>query len=102
MNTQTNAKQHISKLPEYCYSLNNVNGDIIKICSGMSGYYPQQQFAYIKRLCESKTNAEVVNDLNNSLGVTLIQREAMEIGSMFGWEVPGANPDNYDLVVIPK
>ena len=28
-------------------------------------------------------------------GATVAQIEAMIVGSMFGWEVPGANPDMY-------
>ena len=37
-------------------------------------------------------------DYNNSkLGVTPEQRKAMEIGSLCGWDVPGANPANYHV-----
>ena len=28
--------------------------------------------------------------------VTVAQRKAMEWGSIFGWDVPAANPDNYN------
>jgi hypothetical protein len=37
-----------------------------------------------------------VEGFNARHGVTDIQREAMEIGSCFGWEVPGADPDYLD------
>ena len=30
------------------------------------------------------------------MGVTPAQAEAMLAGSMFGWNVPAANPKNYD------
>lgn len=33
--------------------------------------------------------------LNNALGVTQAQAEAMFIGSMFGWDVEGAHPDKH-------
>ena len=31
---------------------------------------------------------------NRKLGVTTAQEEAMKIGSMCGWDVPGADPDH--------
>lgn len=36
------------------------------------------------------------DDLNFAMGVTPAQREAMLVGSMFGFDVPGANPALYD------
>ena len=33
---------------------------------------------------------------NAEKGVTAKQIEAMQVGSMFGWHVPGADPDSYD------
>lgn len=33
--------------------------------------------------------------LNAQAGVTDAQIEAMQVGSMFGWHVPGADPDQY-------
>jgi hypothetical protein len=38
---------------------------------------------------------EAVQHFNKRLGVTSAQVLAMEIGSMFGWDVPGANPANH-------
>ena len=35
---------------------------------------------------------ELADELNDNLGVTPAQRQAMEIGSMVGWDVPGADP----------
>ena len=32
---------------------------------------------------------------NERLGVDMWQRKAMEIGSMRGWDVPGADPASY-------
>lgn len=39
---------------------------------------------------------ELADELNEDLGVTPIQRQAMEIGSMAGWDVPGADPKHYE------
>lgn len=95
------AKENIAKLPEFCYSVDNRNGNLIKICAGVMGFYPQHHFGYIRMLCKYKSTKEVADDLNKELGVTPIQREAMEIGSMFGWEVPGADVDSYKMAVVP-
>ena len=40
---------------------------------------------------------ELADELNEKLGVTPAQRQAMEIGSMAGWDVPGADPKNYEI-----
>jgi hypothetical protein len=37
-----------------------------------------------------------VLEMNRELGVTRQQMEAMKVGSMFGWDVPGADPKSYD------
>jgi len=39
--------------------------------------------------------SEIVKGLNVRLGVTSSQQEAMRVGSMFGWHVPGADTDCY-------
>ena len=47
-------------------------------------------------LTDSDKIAELaVKHFNEKLRVTPAQSTAMEIGSMFGWHVPGANPDSY-------
>lgn len=43
-----------------------------------------------------------VAELNRLEGVTPAQAKAMEIGSMFGWACPGADPDNYNDDGTPK
>lgn len=37
-----------------------------------------------------------VDRLNAAAGVSRAQAAAMFMGSMFGWDTPGANPNNYD------
>ena len=34
--------------------------------------------------------------MNENLGVSPVQRQAMEIGSLAGWDVPGADPKAYE------
>lgn len=40
-------------------------------------------------------NVELADQLNEQLGVNMWQRQAMEVGSMRGWDVPGADPAKY-------
>ena len=41
-------------------------------------------------------NRELADYNNERLGVTPAQEKAMKTGSMFGWDVPGANPKVYE------
>ena len=80
-----------SDLPEVCFSILPSTGDVIIIKHGESGYYR----------CEYSTedkafNREFANDRNANLGVSKAQVEAMLAGSMYGWDVPAADPNSYD------
>lgn len=72
-------------LPTHCYSELPSTHESILIRFGESGYYPVV-------LPEGAT----IKDLNTVIGVSEQQRKAMEVGSMFGWNVPGADPKAYD------
>ncbi len=78
------------KLPEICYSYLRTNNEIILLKNGEKGYY-KTDFALPKTREEAKA---IVKDRNEKLGVSRLQRACMEIGSMFGFNVPGADPDN--------
>lgn len=80
-----------SDLPEVCFLILPSTGDVIIIKHGESGYYR----------CEYSTedkafNREFANDRNANLGVSKAQVEAMLAGSMYGWDVPAADPKSYD------
>ena len=79
-------------LPEMCFSTLMTTGQLICIKRGESGYYPSKWDTGDK-----ERNVEMADKLNENLGVTPAQRQAMEIGSMAGWEVPGADPKNYEI-----
>lgn len=79
-------------LPEQCYSILPGSNDVIIIKRNEKGYYKTDIPA------TSKEDARaLVDEYNGKLGVTKAQEEAMKAGSMFGWNVPGADPKNYDM-----
>ncbi len=84
---KTTAKENIAKLPAFCFVIDLMTNGIIKVVAGESGYY---RTPYDSDATQAQADA-----LNKKLGVNRAQAEAMMVGSMFGWEVPGANPDRY-------
>lgn len=70
-------------LPDFCFAQYNLEPEkIILLKYGESGYY----------------NTDYTGDAmeyNRQIGVTEAQMRAMVCGSMFGWDVPGANPEFY-------
>ena len=79
-------------LPDMCFSTLKSTGDLICIKRGESGYYPSDW-----NTADKARNEDMADELNGKLGVTSAQRQAMEVGSMAGWNVPGANPAAYDF-----
>ena len=80
-----------SDLPEVCYSILPSTGDVIIIKHGESGYHRSEYSTEDKAF-----NREFANDRNANLGVSKAQVEAMLAGSMYGWDVPAADPKSYD------
>ena len=77
-------------LPDLCFSVLPGSGDLICIRRGESGYYPSDW-----NTGDPERNRELADFNNWKLGVTQAQRMAMENGSMFGWDTPGADPKAY-------
>lgn len=73
------------KLPEYCYAISPITGELVYIERG--GSYMQGLGSREKRLLTAK-----VPD------VTPAQMSAMIGGVLNGWDSVSANPDNYDEV----
>jgi hypothetical protein len=71
----------LEKLPPMCASTDLTTGDTILLKRGCIGYWPGIGID--------------VEAFNERHGVTAAQRIAMEIGSHFGFDVPGANPDKH-------
>ena len=75
--------KNLEKLPEYCFGTYLTTGETILLMKGERGYRP----------CANQRPAE---ELNAELGVTKAQAAAMSMGSIAGFDVPGADPDAYD------
>ncbi len=78
-------------LPEKCFATIKSTGELIMLKRGERGYYQSDWST-----SDKEYNKTLANDLNEQLGVSFAQRDAMEIGSMFGWGVPGADPAFYE------
>lgn len=85
---------HFEKLPEMCFTLLPGTGQLICIKRGESGYYPSDWSTG-----DAHENRRIADEQNRKRGVTPAQEEAMKIGSMCGWDVPGADPDNCEDIV---
>ena len=77
------------KLPQLCFTLLPGTGQLIYVKRGESGYYPSDWSTP-----DAQENRRIADEQNRKLGVTPAQEEAMKIGSMCGWDVPGADPDH--------
>ena len=78
-------------LPELCFTVLRSTGELIGIKRGESGYYLSDWNTE-----DRARNQELADESNRALGVTDAQRRAMEAGSMFGWDCPGADPAAYE------
>lgn len=84
-------------LPHLCFSVLKSTGQLIVLKKGESGYY-QSDLSVESR----EQNEQLADYHNEKLGVTAAQRQAMEVGSMFGWHVPGADPATYEQEEIQE
>lgn len=89
--TLMNALSKRRGLPRYCYSYLPTTKEEIRIDFAEHGYTPYR----------IQGNARAANEMNRELGVSPAQVEAMKVGSMFGWNVPGADPKSYDSAGKP-
>lgn len=111
MNTETRKRNALSvtatilgaidsKLPKHCFSVNEteeIGKRIVILTKGEMGYASYTDADGGQRVVEGKSHKqliaflnEVVDKMNADLNVSKAQRKAMEIGSMFGFHVPGA------------
>ena len=89
---QERFEPYLDKLPELCFTLLPGTGQLICVKRGESGYYPSNWSTP-----DAQENRRIADEQNRKLGVTPAQEKAMKIGSMCGWDVPGADPDHWYL-----
>ncbi len=80
-----------SSLPERAYNVHPTDGSLIIITKGESGYTEANNGER-----DPEKNRKLADGHNSEMGVTKAQAEAMLVGSMFGWHVPGADLKSYD------
>lgn len=73
----------LDRLPEMCATRLLETSEAIVLKRGETGYWPLPEGWTIERF-------------NAAFEPTPAQISAMEAGSMFGWDVPAADPANYD------
>lgn len=84
-----------SALPEQCYIFIESENVIGMVRKGERGYFPSGWEG------SPESNRSTVDMMNEKLGVTKAQAAAMKAGSMLGWDVPAANPKNYNQAGEP-
>ena len=85
------------KLPELCAAVHD--GRPIFIRRGETGYYDAAQVSDMATMLSAE---EFVDLWNTTEGVTKALVEAMLAGSMFGFDVPAADPSAYDDAGRPR
>lgn len=87
--------QNLAKLPDLCYALIACHAPgerIVILKKGQCGYFCTDFDSPTSTLAIAR---QVVDMLNDRLGITEAQKLAMVAGSMAGFHVPAANPDHY-------
>lgn len=76
------------KLPDICWAVSQLSGDLICIKNGETGYYPSSWSTSSR-----EQNQKIADQCNQQYGITPLQVEAMVNGSMFGWNIFAADPE---------
>lgn len=82
MENEKTIKEIYEELPDICFSKMKTTNKIVVIKKGESGYYPSEKYE----------NHDNVDELNENIGVSKAQMRAMEMGSMYGWNIKGIDP----------
>lgn len=89
MKKQSPAQANLAKLPHVCAAIMPSSGEPIIIHAGENGYHQAPTL-------KDQAGQADIWDFNAAVGANRAHMEAMLYGSMFGWEKPLADPDNYD------
>lgn len=80
---------NFKNLPEECFIVLPATKEMVMVRRGETGYYPQREE-------NAPWGAENLDALNERMGVSKGQAEAMAMGSMYGWDSDLSDPTNYD------
>ena len=86
-------ESNLSKLPESCYTVSQYSQALILLKRGEQGYY-----ATSLSTRDPALNRAIADALNQNLGVSKAQEQAMFTGSLFGFHVPGADPAAWEQI----
>lgn len=84
---------NMAVLPELCFGRNTADESLVVIKRGEMGFYPVDAEKY--PLPGGETPEQQVTRMNAKMGVSPAQRRAMELGSVFGFDLPIANPETH-------
>lgn len=84
-------------LPDACLTLMPSDGSLIYIGRGESGYHTSNWDTG-----DPRENREIADFYNEKRGITPAQEKAMLNGSLFGWNVPAADPKHYENLPPPE
>ena len=79
-----------NELPDFCLSTLPSTGQLIVLKRGERGYYASDWDTGNR-----EENQNIAREHNRRRGISDIQEAAMSAGSMFGWNLPGADPQWY-------
>lgn len=79
-----------NELPDFCLSTIPSTGQLIILKKGVRGYYASGWDTGNR-----EENQNIAQSHNRRRGISDIQEAAMSAGSMFGWSLPGADPQWY-------
>ena len=81
-------------MKDLCYTYIFSTNTIGVIHRGEAGYY-KTDIAKCNNITTAQEGEVLVAELNEKLGLTTKEVLAMQYGSMFGWDIPAANPNNW-------
>lgn len=85
MTTVSNQELAARGLPTRCFVEHPSTKELVLVFRGVKGYYKTDLSEMDKRL------------MNDLMGITPVQAEAMLVGSLMGWDVPAADPRTYEV-----
>ena len=79
----------INTLPNVAAAQNPVGGELIFVMKGRSGYWPASAVGIVDETLTAEK-------WNTAHGISKAESEAMLAGSLWGWNIPAADPASYD------